>query len=397
MDPKLAKVIEAARAGVEQDPRSAAAWGRLGLILRAHDYGAEANTCFAEAEKLDPTDPRWPYHRSQMLLISDPDAGIACLRRACDLGGTVTSPTLTLAEVLVSKGQMDEAAELYHRVLKTDGGSARAHYGLGRIAYSRGDTAAALHHLTLSAQHLPGIQSTHSLLAEVHYARGERERAEEQQAIANQLGPTTAWPDPYMTEVARLRVGIDARLSQAAELLQQNQIPEATELLNQAAGEYPDSFDVWLALGKANLRRRPGDYAAAERAFREAVRLAPDDPAAHFHLGIALEQQKQFQKAAASYAEAVALKPDYAFAHYNRGQCLLQTGDRISARDAFATAARVKPNFVEAHRELGDLLGQTGQLDEALRHLEQAAKLAPKDAKTKQLLDDLRKKLPAPK
>ena len=198
-----------------------------------------------------------------------------------------------------------------------------------------------------------------------------------------------------MDEVARLRIGIEPQVAlMRRELLQQNRAGEAVEALGWAARDYPDSFDVYLALGKANLRLQPADYPAAEQAFRAAVRLRPDDPAAHFHLGIALEQQKQLQQAAASYTRAVTLKPDYAFAHYNRGQCLLQTGDQAGAQTAFATATRIRPNFAEAHRELGALLAQGGQLDESLKQLEQATQLAPKDPRAKQLLEDLRKKLP---
>src|SRR5262245_6998529 len=60
-EPAVARAVEAARAEVLRAPRSAAAWGRLGMVLRAHDYGAEANECFAQAERLDAADPHWPY------------------------------------------------------------------------------------------------------------------------------------------------------------------------------------------------------------------------------------------------------------------------------------------------------------------------------------------------
>src|SRR4051794_17102502 len=61
-DPELAAAVAAARRAVEDDPRSAEAWGRLGLVLAAHRFPDQAIVCFEQAERLAPTDPRWPYH-----------------------------------------------------------------------------------------------------------------------------------------------------------------------------------------------------------------------------------------------------------------------------------------------------------------------------------------------
>src|SRR4051812_13730878 len=60
-DAEVVQLIEQTHREVLAEPRSASAWGRLGMVLRAHNFGAEANVCFAEAERLDPGEPRWPY------------------------------------------------------------------------------------------------------------------------------------------------------------------------------------------------------------------------------------------------------------------------------------------------------------------------------------------------
>src|SRR4051794_26917713 len=48
-DPAAAAVVERARAAVAESPRSAPAWGNLGMALVAHAYNAEGNLCFARA------------------------------------------------------------------------------------------------------------------------------------------------------------------------------------------------------------------------------------------------------------------------------------------------------------------------------------------------------------
>src|SRR5437868_4953696 len=42
LDPAVAAAIEKARLAVQQEPRSASTWGRLGMVLLAHEFPAEA-------------------------------------------------------------------------------------------------------------------------------------------------------------------------------------------------------------------------------------------------------------------------------------------------------------------------------------------------------------------
>ena len=394
-DPRIVEAIEAARRAVERAPDSAAAWGHLGLVLRAHDYGAEANTCLAQAEKLDPKNPRWPYHQAVVLLASDPEVGIACLRRASDLGGPVTAPTLLLGEVLVSRGEFDEAESLFGRVLVAESLNPRAHHGLGRIAYARGDLAGSQRHLEISAREAPWVQATHSLLAEIYFARRTEGRGRGTRGCGPTL-PATSWPDAYLDEVVQLRVGIEPRIAEA----------RGWSSRTESRRRWACYRRLWPSTGF--LRRVPGAGegepatpttrlpAASGRCARPSASDLTD-PAPQFPLASALEVREQFVQAGEDYARAIARKPDYAFAYYSRGQCLRQQGDQPEALKAFREAARIKPNFPEAHRELGELLAQRGQDADALVQLEQAARLAPGDQKTKKLLDEVRKRIQVPK
>ena len=87
VDPAVVKVVEAARAAVLQSPHSAETWGKLGMILTAHEFPSEANACFVQAEQLDPREPRWPYFQGVELSQSDPEKGAAKLERAIELFG----------------------------------------------------------------------------------------------------------------------------------------------------------------------------------------------------------------------------------------------------------------------------------------------------------------------
>ena len=66
-------------------PKGAAlrqAWGTLGQAFRANLMEEESLLCFAEAERLDPSNPRWPYYRGGTLMErGDPDFALPYLWR----------------------------------------------------------------------------------------------------------------------------------------------------------------------------------------------------------------------------------------------------------------------------------------------------------------------------
>src|SRR5262245_17354406 len=75
-EPDVVRLVEQARGLVAKDPRSAIAWGDLGAVLWAHDFGPEAERCFRNAQRLDPSDFRWPYFLGVSLRTIDSDQAL---------------------------------------------------------------------------------------------------------------------------------------------------------------------------------------------------------------------------------------------------------------------------------------------------------------------------------
>src|SRR5262245_14610995 len=71
-DPEVARAVETARAAVVAAPRSGLVWGKLGMVMAVHSFDMEARVCFAEAERLDPADARWPYLHGMILRADAP-------------------------------------------------------------------------------------------------------------------------------------------------------------------------------------------------------------------------------------------------------------------------------------------------------------------------------------
>src|SRR5262245_23008035 len=390
-DPAVAAAIEKARREVWWKPHSAAAWGRLGQRLRAHGYVPESNTCFAQAERLDPNDPRWPYLHGTGLLSNDPEAAIGHLQRAVVLCGSVPdAPRLVLAEVCLQQGRLDEAERHFRQVLESDPDNARAHLGLGRLACERGNPRDALAHLERSAPSQLTQKASRLLLAQAHQQLGDTAVAARERALALDLPSDPPWPDPFQEEVLDMMIGKQARLARLQTLHRQGRAAEARELARQLEKEYPDVY--WLVEGRGQMTR--GDFVAAEQALRKAIELAPGSVEAHFDLGTVLFEQRNFSAAVASFRKVTELEPGYGLAYLRLGRCLERQGDRAEALRAFEAAVLYMPQQAEAHRELGALLAREGRTGEALIQFRKALQLQPGDAKTKELLEEASRQKP---
>ncbi len=391
VDPVVWRAIEAARAEVGRAPQSSRAWGRLGMVLLAHQFRAEAVICLARAEQLDPRDARWPYYQALAVRRSDPETTIACLRRAVAAAGAdYEGPRLLLAEMLLQREALDEAESLFRAVVNRDPHNSRAHLGLAQIAFERDDLTTCLEHLHQAEDDPHTRKAAHTFLAEVQQRRGDRAAAEKALRQAQDLPEDAHWPDPLAESMYEMVVGHLEVVTRAAALINQRQAEQAIPLLQRAIKDYPESSWACVLLGRAWIIA--GDLRAAEEALREAVRRAPDSVEGQFYLGVVLSEQKNFAAAVPYFHKATQLKPDYALAWYNLGFCRKQQGNRADACAAFRTAIACKPQFAEARINLGELLAEEGQIDAAVEQLRQALQLTPNEPRARRLLEAVRKR-----
>jgi tetratricopeptide (TPR) repeat protein len=392
VDPVVWRTVEAARREAQQSPKSARAWGRLGMVLLAHQFRDESIVCLARAEHLDPRDARWPYYQALAMRRSDPETAIACLRRAVAASDEFDGPLLLLAELLAQNGQDDEARTLFQRVLHHWPDHNRAHLGLARLALEGDDLPLCRAHLLPALDDPHARKAASALLAEVEQRRGDRAAAEEALSRARRSPDDLPWSDPLVENVQDRVVGLLEVVTRAAALLQQKQAAQAIPLLQRAIADYPDSSWARILLGRAYLAS--GDLSMAEETLRAAVERDPGAVEGQFYLGATLSERKEYAAAIPYFQTATRLKSDYALAWYNLGVCYKQQGDRAAARAAYRSALACKPLFAEAHLNLGELLAEDGETDAALEELRQGVHLKPEDAHARQLLESLRSRTP---
>ena len=383
-DPAVAKAITQARDEVECAPRSGAAWGRLAMVLSIHDFMNEAETCFAIAERFDPTNPRWPYLRGLARSDDSPDYALPCLQRAAQLSGEVAAPPLRLAEMLSERGRLDEAEALIRPVYARNPQDARALLGLGRIALARGQVRESLDYLQRSIQLAPDVKASHALLASVQQRLGNSAGAEESQRKAATLPEQPIWPDPYLLEVNHLRTGLGAMIDLANFYLRQGDAKSAVTLMEKATRDYPEKPRAWFVLGK--VLSEATNHAAAEQALRKAVLLEPTAVDTRLDLGSALFGQAKYSEAEANFREAIRLQPSLAEGWFNLGLCRMNQRDNEGAVEAFQKAANLKPDLTLAYIRWGQALGRLRRVPEAIQQLKHALELSPDNAEAKEML-----------
>jgi tetratricopeptide (TPR) repeat protein len=395
VDPALAEAIEALCRKARQEPNSAAPWGDLGQLLRDSRLVEPAIACFAQAERLAPADPRWPYLQGEGLLLRDPGAALPHLRRAaalCDRARAApATPRLRLAEVLMSVGEDEEAANQLRRALDAEADNPKAYLLLGLLAATRGDLEESRAQL-LRCQDSPYVQQKACReLAAVCRRLGDEAAAARFGERARSLPKDLPMPDPYLAVSLLTLPGKPARFQYVERLEGLRRHDEAVRVLREMLEESGPDYRVLVGLGR-NLAQQ-GQLVAAERALGDAIRLSPDNVQAYYYLSMvkwaqAEERDRHDDRVAAearcrdavdSARAALAHKPDHAQAHMLLGRCLKRLGQSAEALTHLRTAVDGAPDSVEAALFLGEALAESGAVDDARTHLENARRLAGPD------------------
>jgi tetratricopeptide (TPR) repeat protein len=237
----------------------------------------------------------------------------------------VIDTRLKLGLVLVKAGQLSEAIDQYHQILKSS----------------------------------PDNVSAHSDLANTLVRLDRLPEAIEQYQQALQFQPNAA----------------DIQCNLAIALARHGDYDEANQHFQTALRLDPDHFSAHN--NYANMLARTGRLAEAVKQFKEALRLQPDYPEIHCNLATALATLNDVQQASDHFQTALQLKPDYAEAHNQFGDLLLKNRQTTSAIQHFQQAIRLRPNYPEALNNMGVALAQTNKVESAIQYFLEAIRLKP--------------------
>ncbi|MCH8828107.1 MAG: tetratricopeptide repeat protein [Planctomycetes bacterium] len=119
-------------------------------------------------------------------------------------------------------------------------------------------------------------------------------------------------------------------------------------------------------LKQAIQHQRSGEFAAADRIYRQILRVDARHADALHLLGVSAHQQGRPEIAVRSIQQAVEINGTSAVYYNNLGSAHHARGDRENAISSFRNAIRILPTYAEAHFNLGNSMREQGSHAEAI-------------------------------
>ncbi len=363
---QVEKALDHARA----NPGDAAANGRLGMVLQAHDQFGAAAVCYRRAHLLDSSSFEWLYYLglTQAELGNNAEAA-ATLEQAVRRKPDYLPARLKLAEKLMAAGKAGESEKLYEKIAAQHGDSAAARYGLGRVRAARGDTAGAAESYQRAVELFPTYGASHYALAQSLRRLGQQEQARQHLALYEKHKDSVPPAgDTAMAAVRELAAGAVIYIRQGVEAEQAGRLEEAAAAHEKAIEVDPNLVQAHVNL--ISLYGRLGRPEKAEEHYRAAARLNPNQSDLHYNYGVLVFGQGRLREAAEAFDETLRINPFHAEAHNNLGYLREQQGRAGEAVAHYRKAIENRPDYRLAHFHLGRVLVNRRNFKEGIEHLQ---------------------------
>jgi len=156
---------------------------------------------------------------------------------------------------------------------------------------------------------------------------------------------------------------VEARLGLATLALERNETGEAIRLVDEASGLAPEHPEV-LQL-RAEIAIRGGNYAAAERDYRQAASLAQFNIPAQLGLIRVLVEQDKIEEAKAPLSDVQARFPDHPITKYYSALIALHENDPELAKIRLTEVLGILPNHSESQLLMANLFFNEGRFEQA--------------------------------
>lgn len=259
------------------------------------------------------------------------------------------------------QGQLNEAAQLYERVLAADPNCAGAWNLLGAVHCQYGHFNLAAEYIARATQLDPRQASFFSNLGETYRRWGKQADAQACFEHALKL-------DPQQPEALN-NLGI---IYQA-----QGKLAEATRCYELVLRLKPHGPEGYSNLG--TLYQDQGELDSAIACFRKALELNPAYATAYNNLGAVLIRQSRHQEALGYLEKCLELNPNYTEALNNLGSVWQAEGEFTKAEPCFRKAIEALPGYEDALVNLAACLRSLGRTEEAAEAFDRAIAVVGKD------------------
>ena len=138
--------------------------------------------------------------------------------------------------------------------------------------------------------------------------------------------------------------------------------------------------NVEVLLDQARSIEKTGDYAAAERIYKQALALAPESLETLKRLGILEQTELKFEDSIQLFKHVLANDPQYPEVNFYLGASYLGKNDFNESIDSFERELKTPNPHPRSHYYLGLAFQSSGRIEEATSQLNQSLAQSPKDA-----------------
>jgi tetratricopeptide (TPR) repeat protein len=263
---------------------------------------------------------------------------------------------VSLGNVLLQKGRVDEAINQYQEALQIRSNYADARLNLGNALHQEGRMDEAINQYQLALEIKPDDAGAHNNLGNVLLEQGRTDEAINQYQLALQIDPAIA----------------EAHNNVGTALYGKGRVDEAIVHYQEALQINRRYAEAHYNLGNALDRKGRTDEAITH--YREALEIKPDYAEARNKLGNVLLEQGRAEEAITECQKAVQIKPLFAEAHYNLARSFVRKGRADEAISQYQMALQIDPANMEAQNNLAWLLATCPQA--SLRNGDRAVELA---------------------
>ena len=353
-----------------QSNSSAGPYGAMGRLFLAAEFYDVAETCFLNAQTLQPHDMQWPYYLAHVeRLRNRPEQAAKLFERTLMLRPDDVPSLVWLGAMRLLAGNPDAAAAPLERALALQPNDPAALYHAGRAALAQKNYKAAVERLTSALAVEPRASSVHYPLSLAYRGLGDVREADAQLRARGTADP--APNDPLMRQVFGLLQNAAAFEVRGADAIGKRRWPEAVDSLRHALELAPDNAFTHLNLGTALFET--GDAAGALAQFKEAVRLSPGMAKAHYGVGIVTEASGRDREAIDAFTAAVAADPTSLEAHLSLADALRRNRRDADALPHYTTIITANPSASPAHFGLAMALVRLRRYGEARDVLSRAS------------------------
>ena len=274
-----------------------------------------------------------------------------------------------LAEIRLASGDAKSALRMAEESARKAPTDVRSRVARIRGLIATGDVARAGTEVSALLKSNDNIATVHSVAGMLYFRKRDFAQAKVQFTRALQL-------DPSSPEALR---GLSALQISAGDTA------EARRLVEGAVAARPNDASLWMV--QAELAATTKDLAGAEKAWRKAIELDPNQTDAYGALATLYLSQKRLDQALQELEVMAKRSPKSVAVHSMAAAILDVQGKHAEARKRYEQVIAIDPNSVVAANNLAWMYSNDGgNLDQALQLAQTAAARSPNNGEVQDTL-----------